>query len=352
MMKSASSSALSRWAAFSDLRQALVEGQARVEASGLWGASRALVLGALVETAERPALVITAGSAERHRAALDLGFFLSASTSAGGGPVALDRRRVLEVPPAESGAWRSAVDREQAAEHALCCHRLLRGDTLPIVTTPAALSAPLLTPAEFRARSSRFVVGESLPREDLLQLLEWAGYERVETVTEVGQWSLREGIIDVFSPASAAPVRAEFFGDEVESLRLFDPTTQRSVEAITELDVLPLLAKDVETCALTAYLPATTLVALHDPAVLDAPPDDAPAAQPLDALLEPYQRLEMPLLPRRVGAAARFDMGTRSVGGVRGQFKALAEEIREWRGEGFTVRLVVDDERQADRLRQ
>src|SRR5215472_1437000 len=349
MTKPASFSPLSRWAAFNDLRQALVEGQARVEASGLWGASRALVVGALVETAERPALVITAGSAERHRAALDLGFFLA---SAGGGPVALDRRRVLEFPPAESGAWRSAVDREQAAEHALCCHRLLRGDTLPIVTTPAALSAPLLTPAEFRARSSRLVVGESLPREDLLQLLEWAGYERVETVVEVGQWSLRGGIIDVFSPASAAPVRAEFFGDEVESLRLFDPTTQRSVEAITELDVLPLLAKDVETCALTAYLPANTLVALHDPAVLDAPPDDAPAAQPLDALIEPYQRLEMPLLPRRVGASARFDMGTRSVGGVRGQFKALAEEIREWRGEGFTVRLVVDDERQADRLRQ
>src|SRR5262249_32732296 len=60
----------------------------------------------------------------------------------------------------------------------------------------------------------------------------------------------------------------------------------------------------------------------------------------------------MPLLQRRGPGPGRVDMGTRTLGGVHGQFKALAEEIRGWRGEGFTVRLVVDDERQADRVRQ
>ncbi|HXJ78490.1 MAG TPA: transcription-repair coupling factor [Candidatus Methylomirabilis sp.] len=348
MTASVSESALSRWAAWADVRAALAEGVPCLEASGLWGASRALLVALLLEAAERPVLVVTAGPGERHRTFQDLGFFLSAGLSVS----AHDDLRVVEFPPAESASWRGSRHREQAAEHALCCHRLLQGHRVAIVATPSALSAPLLTPAEFRARTNRLAVGEILTREDLLELLDWAGYERVETVVEVGQWSLRGGIVDIFSPARGAPVRAEFFGDEVESLRIFDPTTQRSVQPVPDLDVLPLLAKGVETCTLTAYLPATTLVALEDPALLDAPPDDAPTAQPLHVLLGAYQRVEMPLLQRRGPGPGRIDMGTRAVGGAHGQFKALAEEIRGWRAEGFTVRLVADDERQADRVRQ
>ena len=339
---------MSRWAALGDVRTALAEGVPCLEASGLWGASRALLVAALIETMERPVLVVAAGPAERHRTAQDLGFFRGAWSSA----APPGESRVLEFPPAESTSGRGSRHREQAAEHALCCHRLLQGDRVAIVATPSALSAPLLTPAEFRARTSRIAVGESVPREDLLQMLDWVGYERVETVVEVGQWSLRGGIVDIFSPAREAPVRVEFFGDEVESLRLFDPTTQRSVGTVPALDMLPLLIKGVETCALTAYLPATTLVALEDPALLEAPPDDAPTALPLHVLLGAYQRLEMPLLQRRGPGPARVDMGTRAVGGVRGHFKVLAEDIQGWRGEGFTVRLVADDERQADRVRQ
>jgi transcription-repair coupling factor (superfamily II helicase) len=341
-------SPLDGWTALSDLCAALARGVASVEASGLWGASRALLADALMASTHRSLLVLATGAAERHRTARDLGFFLGARPPAG-------RRgatSALEFPPAESGSWRGSRHHEQAAEQALCCHRLLQGDPVAIVATPSALSAPLLTPAEFRARTNRIAVGDTLTREDLLEIVDWAGYDRVETVVEVGQWSLRGGIVDIFSPARQAPVRLEFSGDEVESIRLFDPTSQRSVETVREVDVLPLLAKGVETCTLTAYLPATTLVLLEDPALLDAPPDDAPAAQPLNVLLGAYQRVEMPLLARRGSAPERVDMGTRTVAGGRGQFKALAEEIRSWRGEGFAVRLVVNDEHQADRVRR
>src|SRR2546427_1936857 len=161
MTVSAPESLLSRWTALQDLRAALAQGVPCVEASGLWGAARALLIAALVQATRRPVLVVTASAAERHRAARDLGFFLSAWPSAtrGGDPLPGGG---LEFPPAEAGSWRGARHREQAAEHALCCHRLLRGDTVPIVTTPSALSAPLLTPAEFRARGSRLGVGESV----------------------------------------------------------------------------------------------------------------------------------------------------------------------------------------------
>ncbi|HET7874043.1 MAG TPA: DEAD/DEAH box helicase, partial [Methylomirabilota bacterium] len=337
------SSVLQRWAALEELRAALAKGGACVEAHGLWGASRALVVAALAHGTGRPVLYVSGGHLERHRTALDLGFFLR---TLGGGP------RALEFPAGSGAAWRAGRHREPEAERALCLHHLLAGDAPVVVATPAALSGPLPPPAAFRARAFPVAAGESLDRDSLLTRLEAAGYERVETVVEVGQWSLRGGIVDIFSPARERPVRVEFFGDEVESLRVFDPTTQRSVESLAALPVLPVAAGGTEAATLTAYLPPDTLVVLDDPAALDAPPDDAPAAEPLGALLAPWQRLEMPLLGRMAGGTPRVDMQTRSVGGFRGQFKTLAEEIREWRREGFAVRLVVDDEHQAARVNQ
>src|SRR5262249_25969482 len=70
-----------------------------------------------------------------------------------------------------------------------------------VVATPAALDVPLPSPTEFREATLRFTTGDSLDRELLVEALEKAGYERTDTVVEVGQWSVRGGIVDVFSPA-------------------------------------------------------------------------------------------------------------------------------------------------------
>ncbi|HTG12172.1 MAG TPA: DEAD/DEAH box helicase, partial [Candidatus Eisenbacteria bacterium] len=343
-------SVLSRWAAFEELLAALTTGALCLRADGLWGSSRALVTAVLRERTGRPILLLTPGPSQRHRMAQDAAFFVASvsgglATDGGSG----EHSRVLEFPSGTGTSWRGRLHREPDAERALCCRRLLDGDAVVIVATPSGLSEPVPPPSAFTRRTFRLTVGESSDREILLELLEGAGYERVETVMEVGQWSVRGGIVDIFSPTHERPVRAEFVGDEVESLRVFDPTTQRSIAPLRELTVLPLGSRDAAPVTLVDYLPPGTLVVLEDPAMLEAPPDDAPSAAPLASVLERFQRLELPLLQRSVGAIA---MGTRGVGGYRGQFKALAEEIRTWRGEGFTVRLVVDDDRQSDRLRQ
>jgi transcription-repair coupling factor (superfamily II helicase) len=343
-------SVLSKWAALEELLAALPKGAPCLRADGLWGSSRALVVAALRERTDRPILLLTPGPSPRHRMAQDAAIFVS---SISGGPAAGDddgeHARVLEFPSGTGTSWRGTRHREPDAERALCCRRLLDGDAVVIVATPSGLSEPVPPPSAFRSRTFTMTVGETSDREILLELLQGAGYERVETVMEVGQWSVRGGIVDIFSPTHARPVRAEFVGDEVESLRVFDPTTQRSIAPLRELTVLPLGSKDAAPVTLVDYLPPETLVVLEDPAMLEAPPDDAPSAAPLASVLGRFQRLELPLLQRSEGA---ISMGTRGVGGYRGQFKALAGEIRTWRGEGFTVRLVVDDERQSARLRQ
>src|SRR5262245_44331934 len=227
MKGSASESLLSRWAALGELSSALADGVLCAQAVGLWGSSRALVLAAVLRDTGRPILGIHASASDRHRSARDIASFLGLLSESSGRDAAAPSARVLEFPSEQPVSWRGGRHREHDAERALCCHRLLSGEAVAVATTPAALSLPLFPPREFRARTLILAPGQSFEREALLQALERAGYERVDAVTEVGQWSLRGGIVDIFSPTHDRPVRAEFFGDEVESLRVFDPTSQR-----------------------------------------------------------------------------------------------------------------------------
>src|SRR5262245_49469150 len=112
----ASESILSRWAALEELSTALAREHPCLQADGLWGSARSLVVAALVKHTGRSVLLVAPGPAERHRLAEDVRFFL-ASLGAG------DRLPVLEFPPAEPASWRGRL-KEQAAERARACHHL------------------------------------------------------------------------------------------------------------------------------------------------------------------------------------------------------------------------------------
>ena len=88
--------------------------------------------------------------------------------------------------------------------------------------------------------ASRLERGLDFPQAGLIAHLVSVGYEKQETVESPGQFALRGGIVDVFSPETAAPVRLEFFGDTLESLREFDANTQRSLRPLERLTLLPL----------------------------------------------------------------------------------------------------------------
>jgi len=325
---------LTGWSAFDALAAAFARGERRLRVVGLTGSARGLVLAELFRAHPRPGLVVVADRGEAHRLAQDLRFF--------GAPAE-------EFPEPEPRLWRGG-HREGEAERALVCERLLAGELVLVVATRAALDAPLLPPGRFRETGTRLGVGASLEREALLALLERAGYERVDLVVEVGQWSVRGGIVDVFSPAHPAPARLEFAGDEIESIRLFDPTTQRSRTPLGELVVVPLGGDDGAAAAtLLDYLPPAAPVVLDGPRVLDEPEDAAADRPPLAARLGRRPRVELELVAPADEPA--FVLDTRSVDGYAGRFGRLAEDIRRWRAEGFTVRLVAQDERQAEQLR-
>lgn len=110
---------------------------------------------------------------------------------------------------------------------------------LLIAPIPAAL-ARYRNRADYATLALEFKKGDELPLDELVQHLARIGYEAGEPVEEVGQFSVRGGIVDIFSPEAERPVRVEFFDDRVESLREFDPSTQRSRGARESALLLPM----------------------------------------------------------------------------------------------------------------
>jgi len=328
---------LREWQAFQRVAKAFAEGEVCLRIAGLAPPARALVVSELLQAHPRAAIVVVRSMVDAHRFTQDLRFY--------GAPV-------LEFPEREPRLWRGGHHREADAERAVIARRLAAGEPLVVVVTPTGLDTTLPAPADFSARTLRIGVGDRLERELLLESFEAAGYERTETVVEVGQWSVRGGIVDVFAPSHPSPVRLEFFGDDVESIRRFDPTSQRSTDALDELLLLPLggPADDTDGAArLLDYVPADAPAILDAPALLDETSEEAPNRRPLRAMLGDRPRVELETV---AGTGVEYVLDTQEVPRFTAHFAPLTDALGRWRAEGFTVRLVAGDEHQAEHLKQ
>ena len=116
---------------------------------------------------------------------------------------------------------------------------LFSGRARILVTTPRALQERVPIPTRLTDLRTTLGVGDHLVFSELPDMLEERGFERVALVEEVGQFAVRGGILDVFSIAAGDPVRIEFWGDEIVSIRSFDVLDQRSTSELTETHVLP-----------------------------------------------------------------------------------------------------------------
>jgi len=108
-----------------------------------------------------------------------------------------------------------------------------------VLTTVAALLQRVPTPEFFDGALFPLRVGAATKPEALIDYLGRNGYTRSETVNEAGEFAVRGGIIDLFPPGASLPMRVDFFGDEVDSIRTFDPLTQRSSDKVDGIDLKP-----------------------------------------------------------------------------------------------------------------
>ena len=121
---------------------------------------------------------------------------------------------------------------DSALKRATALHAAHRGRLRAVVASPAGLLRPTLQRDLFETRVFTLAEGEELIPEMLLEALDEGGYRREDPVTAAGQMARRGGVLDLYPPERDTPVRVEFFGDTIESLRAFDPDTQRTVGAL------------------------------------------------------------------------------------------------------------------------
>ena len=120
----------------------------------------------------------------------------------------------------------------QALQQPACARQL-------VLTTIGAVIQKFVTPFRIRQTGERLASGREISRERLASLLQSNGYFRVDTVAEAGEFAMRGSIVDLFPAGSEYGLRLDFFGDEIESIRRFNPADQRSVDKIDHFDLLP-----------------------------------------------------------------------------------------------------------------
>ena len=115
-----------------------------------------------------------------------------------------------------------------------------KGDRPRVVLTTVNALVQRVPPRKlFEGRSLVLGVGGRIPRDRLISYLQQNGYQRTETVREAGEFAVRGGILDVFPTGSAEPVRLDFFGDTLESIRRFDALSQRSTGTLAQMSLKP-----------------------------------------------------------------------------------------------------------------
>ena len=125
-------------------------------------------------------------------------------------------------------------------ERAVALWKIATGAASIVITPVAATSVRLRSRRVLRRPGAGIRRGDTIDTEHLLAHLNTLGYSSVDVVEMPGEYALRGGILDVYPPEADRPLRVEFFGDEVESVRKFDPETQRSSDAVDEAVLLPL----------------------------------------------------------------------------------------------------------------
>lgn len=209
-------------------------GAGRARTTGLTGAARAWVLVRLAREVGGPLVCVTADEDAAEALAKDVRFFLGASGDA-------LAPTVLRLPAEETPPWdERATDAAAETERLGTLFHLARGTPFgALVLSVQALAQRVLPLAMMRDAAGTVRPGDEPGRDALARRLVLLGYRNTPLVEDPGTFSLRGDILDVFPPLHETPVRLEFFGDTVESMRSFDPRSQRTIDGVDALTLLP-----------------------------------------------------------------------------------------------------------------
>ena len=236
---------LNRLKEFQTLDNAVQTGQLPAAVNGLSGVHKAAFIYTLCANQHRKAFILAGDESEGQRLCDDL-------SAMGMHPL---------VVPMRDFTFRDAEGASHEYEHQRlqALARILNGECDAVIACLDAALQYTIPPEELRKRTITISAGQSIPMEEVVSALVACGYERAAQIDGTGQFSQRGGILDIFTPDAANPVRLEYWGDEIDTLSLFDLETQRRTESIEKLTLAPavealvddpqVLAKKIEKLA-------------------------------------------------------------------------------------------------------
>jgi transcription-repair coupling factor (superfamily II helicase) len=204
-----------------------------VSLSGLQDVAKALVAAYLSHELRRPAFFITDSNRRAESLAESLLFFFQIFPGHTGG--------VAVLPAFDSLPWDPQSPHADILERrAATLYRLADGEVSLVIAPVASALWRYQDPYVYLTLARTLAKDAEVSHEELITHLASTGYARTEMVDLPGQFAVRGGIVDVFSPEAARPVRLELLGDTIEGVREFDPRTQRSVAPVVKTTILPL----------------------------------------------------------------------------------------------------------------
>src|ERR1700726_4211847 len=218
-------------AAISTLRR----GVAHEHVSGLTDTAKALVAAYVAAELRRPVVVLVTSGARAETLAASLEFFYKALAGQ-------EATEVTVFPALDALPWQEVSSHAEILEtRAVTLWRYATGLARVVVAPIAAARMRLADAASYAAQARTLARDEEVSLDEFVAHLRRVGYEFHDMVEMPGQFTVRGGIVDVFPAEAERPVRLELFGDSVESLREFDPNTQRSVRPIEHMTLPPLI---------------------------------------------------------------------------------------------------------------
>ena len=341
--------------------------------AGLTPASKALVAVAAARAAGGLTVLVVPTDRDVEHLTSDARFFYSAMEGASDAAV---EAAVLPLPSLQVDPYRGMSPHFRvAAARARALHHAAAGTARLIVASAAALLPRVSSAGRMLRASITISAGTEVEPEDLAGLLADAGFTREDPVEEHGSFTLRGGIVDIFPASDAEPVRLEFVGDQVESVRRFDPGTQRSTAQTDQVLIVPVRERFEDD---EANLPVLDFLAASRGARLviseiedvsdhgrrirgqlqssyeDAVSRGHVAAVPPERAVAEWEDVEERLraAPRleelAIGEGARH-IGSQPAAEFRGRVRDWVADIRTARERGDTVVFVADSHGRAER---
>lgn len=362
---------------------------AGVSISGLSGSSKAYLIAGFIEHLNKSVLIINPRIHEAEQLYEDLKTFCPAMRGEkGAAPLVVDYFPSLEVLPYEENPASDEIIGQRFA----ILERLSKGERIALVTSLPAVFYSISNPKDIL--TIKVSTKETLSRDTLLEDIVMLGYERVSLTQERGDFSCRGGIVDIFPISSEYPVRIELFGDTIESIRQFDPDTQRSIGFLNEVEIFPRQEAAEKTSSIFDYLPNDCLIIIDDKTTIKQefmrlkketgslyqeackkqngtlpPPDQIMLGledilhhqgmlylednNPLTLFANGDNTINSPLLKEGFGCGDEtYLVSTAPAPNLGGKLEPLMQKLKEYIRDGYTIILSVNYQGQAQRLQE